>query len=515
MKFTLRSLASAAALFVAGTMMANVYIGGQSFGWGQYEVEGTDGDYSYTFTGNEKFKVSNGNGDNWESKALLPKGWTSGDYWIGAGKSFEYEEWGSTNEAPCLYIYQPGTYTVTVDTNAKTVSVSGTPDDSQIRETWFLVGANFDYKLWAEGDVPFDASVKNGIYTLKRHVDKLDGEFTIVRQWWGHENQFRYLDGDCHIGDFGTYPLKNTWDGCSANTFNEGGLSNLDITVVWDPSTKETAAHPVMTLSESLYVGSPYSGWGRDRLDRNDGIYTYNFPGNGKFKFNTGSDWERGALVPKGWTSGDYYFGIGRSFEYEVWGKNSEAPCLNIYQNGTYIVTVDTNKKTISVDGIVDTTPKHTWWLGGQGGLGWDSTVYPFKMACDENGVYTNTLHLDRKLPNDDFAFYIGDTWTAFCVEGAVVEDYGTYKLVYNGPASKIKEGVTMDNVDITVTWDTTTNEGPTVVFAKAAGIDNVEVENGEAEYFNISGVRVASDQLTPGLYICRKAGKTTKMIVR
>ncbi len=44
-------------------------------------------------------------------------------------------------------------------------------------------------------------------------------------------------------------------------------------------------------------------------------------------------------------------------------------------------------------------------------------------------------------------------------------------------------------------------------------GIDAVEVVEGEAEYFNLQGVRVANP--TPGLYILRSAGKVVKVQVK
>ncbi len=35
------------------------------------------------------------------------------------------------------------------------------------------------------------------------------------------------------------------------------------------------------------------------------------------------------------------------------------------------------------------------------------------------------------------------------------------------------------------------------------------------AEYYNINGVRVNADNLTPGLYIKRQSGKATKVLVK
>lgn len=47
-------------------------------------------------------------------------------------------------------------------------------------------------------------------------------------------------------------------------------------------------------------------------------------------------------------------------------------------------------------------------------------------------------------------------------------------------------------------------------------GIEEVAAEaDGEAEYFDLRGVRVNAESLTPGLYICRKGGKVSKTVIR
>lgn len=47
-------------------------------------------------------------------------------------------------------------------------------------------------------------------------------------------------------------------------------------------------------------------------------------------------------------------------------------------------------------------------------------------------------------------------------------------------------------------------------------GIEEVAAEaEGEAEYFDLRGMRVSADALTPGLYICRKGGKVCKSVIR
>lgn len=47
-------------------------------------------------------------------------------------------------------------------------------------------------------------------------------------------------------------------------------------------------------------------------------------------------------------------------------------------------------------------------------------------------------------------------------------------------------------------------------------GIEEVAAEaDGEAEYFDLRGVRVNAEALTPGLYICRKGGRVSKTVIR
>jgi len=54
--------------------------------------------------------------------------------------------------------------------------------------------------------------------------------------------------------------------------------------------------------------------------------------------------------------------------------------------------------------------------------------------------------------------------------------------------------------------------------FAAASGIETIGVDNNAnapVEYFNIQGMQVSADNLTPGLYIKRQGTETTKVIVK
>lgn len=45
--------------------------------------------------------------------------------------------------------------------------------------------------------------------------------------------------------------------------------------------------------------------------------------------------------------------------------------------------------------------------------------------------------------------------------------------------------------------------------------VEAIEAEAGEAEYFNLQGLRVAEENLTDGLYIVRKGNRTVKVMIR
>lgn len=55
-----------------------------------------------------------------------------------------------------------------------------------------------------------------------------------------------------------------------------------------------------------------------------------------------------------------------------------------------------------------------------------------------------------------------------------------------------------------------------TVEFTQLGAIDGVEMDaaNGEAEYFNLQGMKIDAKNLVPGMYIVRQGGKTTKAMI-
>ncbi len=55
---------------------------------------------------------------------------------------------------------------------------------------------------------------------------------------------------------------------------------------------------------------------------------------------------------------------------------------------------------------------------------------------------------------------------------------------------------------------------------AEASGVtdvnaDSIDDASAEKEYFTIEGIKVSSDNLTPGLYILRQGKKASKVVIR
>lgn len=90
--------------------------------------------------------------------------------------------------------------------------------------------------------------------------------------------------------------------------------------------------------------------------------------------------------------------------------------------------------------------------------------------------------------------------------------------LMFNG-TKFIKAFIKADNGEAVVQADGETLT-PVIVFMSSSnvstGVETVEFdENAEAQYFNLNGVQVKAENLTPGLYIVRQGNKVSKQVIR
>lgn len=80
---------------------------------------------------------------------------------------------------------------------------------------------------------------------------------------------------------------------------------------------------------------------------------------------------------------------------------------------------------------------------------------------------------------------------------------------------------INMVALSTSTTQETAQLNGFTVVYvaddSAVAGLEGVDADNSDApvEYYNLQGVRVAADNLTPGIYVCRQGSKVSKVLVK
>lgn len=97
-----------------------------------------------------------------------------------------------------------------------------------------------------------------------------------------------------------------------------------------------------------------------------------------------------------------------------------------------------------------------------------------------------------------------------WCAEADGNDVVGTaYKLGSVGNAwincTSGKYNITFNHADETILFEA----------ADSSGVDEIVADNAPAEYFNLSGLKIAASDLTPGLYIKRQGDKVTKVLVK
>lgn len=144
----------------------------------------------------------------------------------------------------------------------------------------------------------------------------------------------------------------------------------------------------------------------------------------------------------------------------------------------------------------------------------WDLNIYSYT-ADGKNTV--------EKFENENNATVIG-TWghvIDYAVAGIIefkpqADDQGT--IIANGLAAcewSPRQGVNAYHSNLEKLTDNCLN----YLLAKSSGVEEIagdfETADAPAEYYNLQGMRVAADALTPGIYVVRQGDKTFKTIIR
>ncbi len=260
-----------------------------------------------------------------------------------------------------------------------------------------------------------------------------------------------------------------------------------------------------------------------------NGQYVINFESLGALKLSTtgGADWNE-------FNAGGLYADIDLTSDAMTQtvdlAPNTDPGNINMPWRADWKVTIPEDLSSLT---ITTTTPKPTGptkiYLRGGDPIGWEqqnAATYEFDTP---DGVYYFFDVKDKGLVAGTNFKIAGEDWSGLAnyglpkVEGNSVEIYPGEEqlLMYNSDDMALGA----DYVDGTIVFilPSTPKDPATCKFLEetiehtaVAGIQAIEAaENaeGEAEYFNLQGVRVMEP--AAGLYLVRKAGKVSKVIVK
>ena len=190
---------------------------------------------------------------------------------------------------------------------------------------------------------------------------------------------------------------------------------------------------------------------------------------------------------------------------------------IKIAATGTYDVTIDLENMTITLTGKVE-YPEVIYAIGNVNGYSW-STSEGVAFTHKGDGVYEGSINVDNAdngYGYFQFATTLGASWdvvNAGTRYGAtetdlLVENGKIYDMTNNMGGStlawKCEAGVVEIEVDIA---------NNTMKIVNLTGVEGIEAEEADAEYYNLQGVKV--DNPTNGTYIKVQGKKTTKVYIK
>lgn len=241
-----------------------------------------------------------------------------------------------------------------------------------------------------------------------------------------------------------------------------------------------------------------------------DGVYTINVEilGTG-FKINNGT-----------WSDPNYNFGapstskkltVGEPYTYWANANSGNISLNGVTEVENATATLDTNAKTILVTG--EGGGEIEWYVAGLNDAAYKLDDAHMLNPTDNENVFV----LKDFVINQAGSFKVStQNW---------MESYGAIEGTLPITSENLSSVLSPVSVDcevpysITGTYNITWNYNTkTVTFEPdhQSGVENVAADaNGNVEYFNLQGVRVEAENLTPGLYIRSEAGRSSKVAIR
>ncbi|MCM1291646.1 MAG: hypothetical protein NC201_06110 [Prevotella sp.] len=188
---------------------------------------------------------------------------------------------------------------------------------------------------------------------------------------------------------------------------------------------------------------------------------------------------------------------------------------------GEYKIDVDCNTMSIVVTAQATSYPETVYVIGNINETGWNPTN-GVAMTNKGEGVYSITDLEILAAPEQEFGYFSfctklmesyteGESWNVGIRYGASEAD----QLIDLETVTAISVGENSFMIPAVKKYDITLNLADKTIYVKSSkqSINEIEVSEGEAEYFNLQGIRVAEP--ANGLYIKVVNGKATKTVIR
>lgn len=349
-------------------------------------------------------------------------------------------------------------------------------------------------------------------YTL--HLDKLSGEFKIADADWkvynfgAGENAVVTPGVECTI-----------YNGSNTNLTVEGELTDVTVNFTLSTATLliNAGGAEEITYTYDLWGTLTGSTWASVALTEGEsGVWT------GSFVAGQAAG-EFGVRKLNGTTQASWISGNGAQ---TIDAENTTAAltdtdgvniAVNMTANLTYNVTLDLNEMTVTivadeeVPPVPVTYPETLYIIGEANGNGWFTNV-GVEMENKGEGIFVaEGVQLDGYFSFTEALAEESADW------GGLGQRYGATadgsELALDTPLSfgkgdsafKVFEAGTYD---LQVDFD---NMTVTLLKAGAVGVEAIEVEAGEAVYYNLCGVRVANPE--NGIFVKVVDGKATKVV--
>lgn len=206
----------------------------------------------------------------------------------------------------------------------------------------------------------------------------------------------------------------------------------------------------------------------------------------------------------------DLFYGVSGEVsvgEVQLIENGGEMTIAGATEGGLYNVAFDYNTgiMTLTKVGAIDYT---TWYLNVVGDFNEWGTAADFQgVQFNEEGV---AIAENLAIGTDSFKVKLydgaGDIWRS---NGEALAFNTEYVLTGNSDTNMTIEGATADTC-VSLKYDAKTN---TLTLTNTTAVEEVEVAEGEAVYFNLQGVQVANPE--NGIYVKVVDGKATKVVVK